>query len=97
MFGEEELALAITGYFLSIPMFMDSAFVILYPIAKALAKKGNYFILTPEEVLVGDLTIVTDTTIPFHPGSVAVAGLFWIIPMLLGIALAMPCVISFVR
>ncbi|MEQ8807431.1 MAG: SLC13 family permease, partial [Imperialibacter sp.] len=36
----EEWALALTGYLVSIPIFVDSAFVILYPIAKALAQKG---------------------------------------------------------
>ena len=39
----EEWALAITGYVVSIPIFVDSAFIILYPVAKALAKKGNRF------------------------------------------------------
>ncbi|EIQ8157828.1 GntP family permease, partial [Salmonella enterica subsp. enterica serovar Enteritidis] len=37
----EEWALAITGYIVSIPIFVDSAFVILYPVAKALAKSGK--------------------------------------------------------
>ena len=34
-------ALAITGYIVSIPIFVDSAFVILYPVAKALAKAAS--------------------------------------------------------
>jgi H+/gluconate symporter-like permease len=37
----EEWALAITGYIVSIPIFVDSAFVILYPVAKALAKVAS--------------------------------------------------------
>ncbi|EHR5405547.1 GntP family permease [Salmonella enterica] len=42
----EEWALAITGYIVSIPIFVDSAFVILYPVAKALAKSGKRSLLT---------------------------------------------------
>ena len=37
----EEWALAITGYIVSIPIFVDSAFVILYPLVKALAKRAS--------------------------------------------------------
>ena len=37
----EEWALAWTGYIVSIPIFADSAFVILYHIGKALATKGK--------------------------------------------------------
>lgn len=41
MAGErrEEWALAITGYIVSIPIFVDSAFVILYPVAKRWRKR----------------------------------------------------------
>jgi gluconate transporter len=95
---KEEWALAITGYFVSIPIFADSAFVILYPIAKALAKKGNRSILTMGVALAGGL-VVTHTTIPPTPGPLAVAGLFGVdvgAMMLLGITIAIPCAISFV-
>ena len=95
---KEEWALAITGYFVSIPIFADSAFVLLYPVAKALAKKGNRSILTLGVALAGGL-IVTHTTIPPTPGPLAVAGLFGVdvgAMMLLGITIAIPCVISFV-
>jgi len=36
--GREELAMALTGYVVSIPIFCDSGFVILSPIAKALSR-----------------------------------------------------------
>ena len=43
---KEEAALAVTGYIVSIPIFVDSALIILYPIAKSLSKTSNRSILT---------------------------------------------------
>lgn len=63
----EEWALAITGYIVSIPIFVDSAFVILYPLAKALAKNGKRSILTLGVALAGGL-VVTHHTVPPTPG-----------------------------
>lgn len=94
----EEWALALTGYIVSIPIFVDSAFVILYPIAKALAKKGNRSLLTLGVALAGGL-VVTHTTVPPTPGPLGAAGLFGVdvgAMMLLGIVLAIPCVIGIV-
>ena len=89
----EEWALAITGYIVSIPIFVDSAFVILYPIVKALSKKGNRSLLTLGIALAGGL-VVTHTTVPPTPGPLGAAGLFGVdvgAMMLLGIVLAIPC------
>ena len=36
--GREEEALALTGFFVSIPIFCDSGFIVLAPIAKALSE-----------------------------------------------------------
>ena len=36
--GKEEIALALTGFLVSIPIFCDSGFVVLSPIAKALSR-----------------------------------------------------------
>ncbi|HLL97421.1 MAG TPA: gluconate:H+ symporter, partial [Spirosoma sp.] len=94
----EEWALALTGYFVSIPIFADSAFVILFPIAKALSQKGNRSLLTMGVALAGGL-VVTHTMVPPTPGPLGVAGLFGIdvgTMMLLGILLAIPCTITFV-
>ncbi len=94
----EEWALALTGYLVSIPIFVDSAFVILYPIAKALAQKGNRSLLTLGVALAGGL-IVTHTMVPPTPGPLGVAGLFGVdigAMMLLGIALALPCTLAIV-
>lgn len=95
---KEEWALAITGYIVSIPIFVDSAFVILYPIAKALSKTGKRSILTLGVALAGGL-VVTHHTVPPTPGPLGVAGIFGVdlgAMMLAGLALAMPCVIGIV-
>jgi gluconate:H+ symporter, GntP family len=94
----EEWALALTGYIVSIPIFVDSAFVILYPVTKALAKKGDRSILTLGISLAGGL-VVTHTMVPPTPGPLGAAGLFGVdvgAMMLLGMALAIPCVIGIV-
>ena len=60
----EEWALAITGYIVSIPIFVDSAFVILYPVAKALAKSGKRSLLTLGVALAGGLVVTHHTAPP---------------------------------
>lgn len=94
----EAWAFALTGYFVSIPIFADSAFVILFPIAKACAKKGNTPVLTMGIALAGGL-VATHTMVPPTPGPLGVAGIFGVdvgAMMLLGLILAIPCTISFV-
>jgi gluconate transporter len=94
----EEWALALTGYIVSIPIFVDSAFVILYPVARALAKNGNRSLLTLGISLAGGL-VVAHTIIPPTPGPLGAAGLFGVDVgnmMLLGMALAIPCTIGIV-
>ncbi|GBU08931.1 transporter [Gammaproteobacteria bacterium] len=95
---KEEWALAITGYIVSIPIFVDSAFVILYPIAKALSKTGKRSLLTLGVALAGGL-VVTHHTVPPTPGPLGVAGIFGVdlgSMMLAGLALAIPSVIGIV-
>lgn len=94
----EEWALAMTGYLVSIPIFADSAFILLFPIAKALSKKGGRSLLTLGIALAGGL-VVTHTLVPPTPGPLGAAGLFGVdvgVMMLLGILLAIPCTIAFV-
>ncbi|UZD16182.1 GntP family permease [Gallibacterium anatis] len=95
---KEEWALAITGYIVSIPIFVDSAFVILYPVAKALAKNGKRSLLTLGVALAGGL-VVTHYTVPPTPGPLGVAGLFSVdvgAMLLLGMLFAIPAVIGIV-
>ncbi|MEX0445464.1 GntP family permease [Xenorhabdus sp. SGI246] len=92
----EEWALAITGYIVSIPIFVNSAFVILYPLVKALAKKGKRNVLTLGVALAGGL-VVTHHIVPPTPGPLGVAGIFGVSVgkvMLVGMILAIPCVIG---
>ncbi|OTA18954.1 gluconate permease [Xenorhabdus beddingii] len=92
----EEWALAITGYIVSIPIFVNSAFVILYPLVKALAKKGKRNVLTLGVSLAGGL-VVTHHIVPPTPGPLGVAGIFGVSigsMMLAGAILAIPCVIG---
>ncbi|PVZ82864.1 gluconate permease [Serratia sp. S1B] len=94
----EEWALAITGYIVSIPIFVDSAFVILYPLVKALAKTGKRSLLTLGVALAGGL-IVTHHAVPPTPGPLGVAGIFGVdigSMMMAGLVLAIPCVIGIV-
>lgn len=94
----EEWALAITGYIVSIPIFVDSAFVILYPLVKALAQKGQRNLLTLGVALAGGL-IITHHAVPPTPGPLGVAGIFGVdigAMMLAGLTLAVPCVVGIV-
>ncbi len=94
----EEWALAMTGYIVSIPIFVDSAFVILYPVAKALAKNGKRSLLTLGIALAGGL-VVTHHAVPPTPGPLGVAGVFNVdisAMLLTGMVLAIPCVTGIV-
>lgn len=95
----EEWALAWTGYIVSIPIFADSAFVILYPIGKALAIKGNRSILTLGVSLAGGL-VVTHTLVPPTPGPLGAAGIYGVDiggMMIFGMTLAIPCIVGVVK
>lgn len=73
--GKEEWALAATGYVVSVPIFCDSGFVILSPLAKALSKKTKKSVLTLGVALAIGL-VATHHAVPPTPGPLAVAGIF---------------------
>lgn len=95
---KEEWALAVTGYIVSIPIFVDSAFIILYPVTKALAKRSGRSLFTLGIALAGGL-MVTHSTVPPTPGPLGVAAIFGVdigSMLLLGLGMAVPCIIGVV-
>ena len=68
------LAMGIIGYIVSIPVFCDSAFVILSPLAKALSRKVKISLAASAVALSLGL-YCTHTVIPPTPGPVAAAAL----------------------
>lgn len=73
--GREDLALALTGFIVSIPIFCDSAFVILFPIAKSISQKTRKNLTLIAGALALGL-VITHTMVPPTPGPLAVANAF---------------------
>lgn len=70
-----EWAMALTGYVTSIPIFCDSGFVILSPLAKALARQSGKSMLTVGVSLAVGL-VTTHHLVPPTPGPLGAAGIF---------------------
>ena len=71
------LAMAISGYIVSIPVFSDAGFVILSPLVKAIAKKTRI----PLAILAVSLSaglLATHVYVPPTPGPLAAAGMLGI-------------------
>lgn len=68
------LAMMITGYFLSIPVFADSAFIIMNSLNKALTHKAKLSYAGTTTALALGLT-ATHTMVPPTPGPIAAAGM----------------------
>ena len=68
------LAMSIVGYFVSIPVFSDSGFVILTPLNKALSKEAKISLSESAVALAAGL-MVTHSLVPPTPGPIAAAGL----------------------
>jgi len=93
-FGESRTtwALMLTGFIVSIPVFLDVGFIILVPIVYALAKKSGLSLLTFAIPLLAGMA-VTHSFIPPTPGPVAVAEILnaplgWVIGI--GIVVGLP-------
>lgn len=98
VFGKknEELALSLTGFLVSIPIFCDSGFVILSPIAKAISKRTKKSIVSLGIALASGL-VITHTLVPPTPGPLGVAGTFGVDIgqfILLGIVISIPLAVS---
>jgi GntP family gluconate:H+ symporter len=68
------LAMGIIGWFVSIPVFADSGFVILSPLNKALSKRAKISLAGPAIALSLGLT-TTHCLVPPTPGPIASAGI----------------------
>lgn len=69
-----DIELAVTGYFVSIPVFCDSAFVLLSPLAKRISKDTGSSMTTMAVALAMGLH-ATHMLVPPTPGPLAVAGI----------------------
>ena len=79
LFGKnrEEEAMGLTGFFVSIPIFCDSGFVILSPIAKAISSAVKKSVIGLG-VALGAGLVITHTMVPPTPGPLGVCGIFGI-------------------
>lgn len=94
--GREEIAMALTGFLVSIPIFCDSGFVILTPLAKAISTETRKSIVSIGVALATGL-VITHTMVPPTPGPVGVAGIFEVSVgslILWGLVLAVPMLIG---
>ena len=75
-FGQKRIpwAMGITGYIISIPVFVDVAYILFQPIVEALSKKSRTPVLVVGLSLTAGLT-VSHTLMPPTPGPLAVASL----------------------
>lgn len=74
--GQKRLpwAMGITGYIVSIPVFVDVAYILFQPVVESLSKKSNTPVLVVGLSLAAGLT-VSHTLMPPTPGPLAVASL----------------------
>lgn len=88
------LGLAVTGYFVSIPVFCDSAFVLLSPLAKRISRDTRMSMTTMAIALAMGLH-ATHMLVPPTPGPLSVAGILGAdlgMVILLGMAVSIPVV-----
>lgn len=100
IFGKkrEEEALAITGFVVSIPIFCDSGFILLSPVAKAISSAVKKSVIALGVSLAAGL-VITHTMVPPTPGPLGVCGIFGIdvgnfllINLVLCIPMTMVCI-----
>lgn len=91
---KEEWAMALTGYIVAIPIFVDSAYIILSPLAKALSKKSGKSIVALAIALAGG-AVVIHSAVPPTPGPLGVAGILGVdigLMIISGMLFAIPIV-----
>lgn len=93
---KEEWAIAVSGYIVAIPIFVDSAFVILHPLVKALSRQTGKSVITLGVALAIGLA-ATHHAVPPTPGPLGVAGIFGADigqMVIVGLIVSVPVVIS---
>lgn len=84
---KEEWAMGIAGYIISIPIFCDSAYVILNPLVKKLSSKTGKSVVSIGVALAAGL-VITHSLVPPTPGPLGVAGIFGVdIGLMIGLGL----------
>lgn len=100
LFGKkrEEEALCLTGFLVSIPIFCDSGFVVLSPIAKAISRATKKSVIGLGVSLAAGL-VITHSLVPPTPGPLGVCGIFGIdvgtfilLTLVLAIPMAIGCI-----
>ncbi|MFD1362060.1 GntP family permease [Lentibacillus salinarum] len=93
---KEEWAMAAAGYIVSIPIFVDSAFVILNPLVKALSRKTGKSVIALG-VALGIGLAATHHAVPPTPGPLGVAGIFGAdigLMILVGLIFSFPIILA---
>lgn len=92
----EEWALSVAGYIISIPIFVDSAFVILTPLVKALSTSTGRSKLTLGIAMAGGMAL-THHAVPPTPGPLGAAGIYGVSigeMILYGLLLTLPALVT---
>src|SRR5699024_5866393 len=92
---KEEWAMAVAGFIISIPIFVDSAFVILNPLVKSLSRRTGKSVVSIGVALASGL-VITHSLVPPTPGPLGVAGIFDVdigLMILLGLLFGIPLMI----
>lgn len=90
------LTMSIIGYFVSIPVFADSGFVILLPLTKALSKEAKISLAGSASALALGLAI-THNLVPPTPGPIAAAGILEAnlgLVIMLGVITSIPVLVA---
>ena len=100
--GRERVAMTATGAVVSVPVFCDSGYVMLHPLARSLARKAQQPVVGLSLALAGGL-VLSHTLVPPTPGPLAVAGLLGVdlgVMFLVGIPFILvliPVVLTYAR
>ena len=93
--GREDLALGLTGILVAIPVFCDSAYIILHSLVRAISRNTGRSSVTLGITLALGL-LITHALVPPTPGPVAVAGILGVdlgVYMLWGLIVSFPMMI----